>query len=41
MDEKEKFWSELHEVVEIIRSEGDWFIEADLNGHVGEGNRCD
>ena len=40
MEEKEKFWSELYEVVESIPRE-ERGIGADFNGHVGEENRGD
>ena len=39
MEEKEKYWSELDEVVESIPREERVVIGADFNGHVCEGNR--
>ncbi|KAI5087280.1 gastrula zinc finger protein XlCGF28.1-like [Silurus meridionalis] len=39
--EKEKFWSELDEVVEGVPKKERLVIGADFNGHVGEGNRVD
>eukprot|EP00064_Thunnus_orientalis_P021775 superscaffoldBa00006835_g21943 len=41
MEEKEELWSELDEVVESILKEERVVIEADFNGHLGEGNRGD
>ncbi|KAI5611134.1 hypothetical protein C0J50_4922, partial [Silurus asotus] len=41
MKEKEKFWSELDEVVEGVPRNERLVIGADFNGHVGEGNRGD
>ncbi|KAI5090185.1 hypothetical protein C0J45_20320 [Silurus meridionalis] len=41
IEEKEKFWSELDEVVEGVPRNERLVIGADLNGHVGEGNRGD
>ena len=41
LEQKEEFWSELDEVVESIPREERVMIGADLNGHVGEGNRGD
>ena len=41
LEEKEEFYSELDEVVESIPREERVMIGADLNGHVGEGNRGD
>ncbi|KAI5619328.1 hypothetical protein C0J50_21359 [Silurus asotus] len=41
MEEKEKFWSELDEVVECVLRNERLVIGADFNGHVGEGNRGD
>ncbi|KAF7710698.1 hypothetical protein C0J45_1885 [Silurus meridionalis] len=41
MGEKEKFWSELDEVVESVPRNERLVIGADFNGHVGERNRCD
>ncbi|KAF7703475.1 hypothetical protein HF521_022482, partial [Silurus meridionalis] len=38
MEEIEKFWSELDEVVEGVPREDQLVIGADFNGHVGEGN---
>ncbi|KAI5099069.1 hypothetical protein C0J45_11208, partial [Silurus meridionalis] len=38
---KEKFWSELDEVVEDVPRNERLVIGADFNGHVGEGNRGD
>ncbi|XP_062866594.1 uncharacterized protein LOC134329279, partial [Trichomycterus rosablanca] len=40
-EEKEKFWRDLDEVIESIPKEERVVIGADLNGHVGEGNRGD
>ena len=40
-EEKDKFWTDLDEVVESIPKEERLVIGADLNGHVGEGNRGD
>ncbi|KAK3563571.1 hypothetical protein QTP86_030979 [Hemibagrus guttatus] len=41
LEEKERFWSELDEVMESIPTGERVVIGADLNGHVGEGNRGD
>ncbi|KAK3527991.1 hypothetical protein QTP86_013103 [Hemibagrus guttatus] len=41
LEEKEKFWSELDEVMESIPTGERVVIGADFNGHVGEGNRGD
>ncbi|KAK3547493.1 hypothetical protein QTP86_021195 [Hemibagrus guttatus] len=41
LEEKERFWSELDEVMESIPTGERVVIEADFNGHVGEGNRGD
>ena len=41
MGEKDKFWTDLDEVVEIIPNEERVVIGADFNGHVGEWNRGD
>ena len=41
MEEKDKFWTDLDEVVESIPKEERVMIGADFNGHVGEGNRGD
>ncbi|KAI5107453.1 hypothetical protein C0J45_3091 [Silurus meridionalis] len=41
MEEKDKFWSELDEVVEGVPRNERLVNGADLNGHVGEGNRGD
>ncbi|KAI5606603.1 hypothetical protein C0J50_2102 [Silurus asotus] len=41
MEEKEKFWSELDEVVEGVPKKERLVIAADFNGHVGKGNRGD
>ncbi|KAF7704710.1 hypothetical protein HF521_021782 [Silurus meridionalis] len=41
MEEKEKFWIELNEVVEEVPRNKRLVIGADFNGHVGEGNRGD
>ncbi|KAK3532052.1 hypothetical protein QTP86_003539 [Hemibagrus guttatus] len=41
LEEKEKFWSELDEVMESIPMGERVVIGADFNGHVGEGNRGD
>ncbi|KAK3516372.1 hypothetical protein QTP70_009934 [Hemibagrus guttatus] len=41
LEEKEKFWSELDEVMENIPTGERVVIGADFNGHVGEGNTGD
>ncbi|KAF7708370.1 hypothetical protein HF521_017427 [Silurus meridionalis] len=41
MEEKETFWSEIDEEVEGVLMNERLLIGADLNGHVGEGNRGD
>ncbi|KAK3532898.1 hypothetical protein QTP70_002251 [Hemibagrus guttatus] len=41
LEEKERFWRELDEVMESIPTGERVVIGADLNGHVGEGNRGD
>ncbi|KAF7688130.1 hypothetical protein HF521_014136 [Silurus meridionalis] len=41
MEEKERFWSELDEVVDSVPRNEQLVIGADFNGHVGEGNRGD
>ncbi|KAK3559160.1 hypothetical protein QTP86_005060 [Hemibagrus guttatus] len=41
LEEKERFWSELDEVMESIPTGERLVIGADFNGHVGEGNRGD
>ncbi|KAK3514163.1 hypothetical protein QTP70_005095 [Hemibagrus guttatus] len=41
LEEKERFWSELDEVMESIPTSERVVIGADFNGHVGEGNRGD
>ncbi|KAI5615281.1 hypothetical protein C0J50_10881, partial [Silurus asotus] len=41
MEEKERFWSELDEVVDGVPTKGRLVIGADFNGHVGKGNRGD
>lgn len=41
IEEKEEFWRELDEVVESVPKEERVVMGADLNGHVGEGNRGD
>ncbi|KAI5105879.1 hypothetical protein C0J45_3576 [Silurus meridionalis] len=41
MEEKERFWSELDEVVDGVPRKERLVIGADFNGHVGEGNRGD
>ncbi|KAK3541400.1 hypothetical protein QTP86_024584, partial [Hemibagrus guttatus] len=41
LDEKERFWSELDEVMESIPTSERVVIGADFNGHVGEGNTGD
>ncbi|KAK3506526.1 hypothetical protein QTP70_006437 [Hemibagrus guttatus] len=41
LEEKERFWSELDEVIESIPTGEQVVIGADFNGHVGEGNRGD
>lgn len=40
LEEKEKFWTELDEVMQNIHK-GEVVIGADFNGHVGAGNRGD
>ncbi|KAK3535033.1 hypothetical protein QTP70_002217 [Hemibagrus guttatus] len=41
VEEKERFWSELDEVMESIPTGERVVIGADFNGHVGEGNTGD
>ncbi|KAK3513513.1 hypothetical protein QTP70_015480, partial [Hemibagrus guttatus] len=41
LEEKERFWSELDEVMESIPTGERVVIGADFNGHVGEGHRGD
>ncbi|KAI5619407.1 hypothetical protein C0J50_21027 [Silurus asotus] len=41
MEEKERFWSEIDEVVDGVPKNERLVIGADFNGHVGEGNRGD
>ncbi|KAK3558361.1 hypothetical protein QTP86_017226, partial [Hemibagrus guttatus] len=41
LEEKERFWSELKEVIESIPTGERVVIGADFNGHVGEGNTGD
>ncbi|MCJ8736419.1 hypothetical protein PDJAM_G00257940 [Pangasius djambal] len=41
LEEKERFWSELDEVIESILTGERVVIVADFNGHVGEGNTGD
>ncbi|KAI5086393.1 hypothetical protein C0J45_2227 [Silurus meridionalis] len=41
MEEKERFWSELDDVVDGLPRKERLVIGADFNGHVGEGNRGD
>ncbi|KAK3571059.1 hypothetical protein QTP86_001309 [Hemibagrus guttatus] len=41
LEEKERFWSELDEVMESISTGERMVIGANFNGHVGEGNRGD
>ncbi|MCJ8729266.1 hypothetical protein PDJAM_G00104150 [Pangasius djambal] len=41
LEEKERFWSELDEVIESIPTDERVVIGADFNGHVGEGNKGD
>ncbi|MCJ8743810.1 hypothetical protein PDJAM_G00098470 [Pangasius djambal] len=41
LEEKERFWSELDEVIENIPTGERVVMGADLNGHVGEGNTGD
>ncbi|KAK3573700.1 hypothetical protein QTP86_032065, partial [Hemibagrus guttatus] len=41
LEERERFWSELHEVMESIPTVERVVIGADFNGHVGEGNTGD
>ena len=38
-NEKEEFWSKLDEVMESVQRVERVVIGADVNGHVGEGNR--
>ena len=40
-EEKDKFWTDVDEVVESIPRDEGVVIGADFNGHVGEGNRGD
>ena len=40
-EEKDKFWTDLDEVVESIPKEERLVTGADCNGHVREGNRGD
>ena len=39
LEEKKDFWNDLDEMVESVHKGERMLIEADLNGHVGEGNR--
>ncbi|KAK3509671.1 hypothetical protein QTP70_008417 [Hemibagrus guttatus] len=41
LEEKERFWSELDEVMESIPTGERVVIGADFNGHVGEGNKTE
>ncbi|KAI5618310.1 hypothetical protein C0J50_22292 [Silurus asotus] len=41
MEEKERFWSELDDMVDGVPRKERLVIGADFNGHVGEGNRGD
>ncbi|KAK3530888.1 hypothetical protein QTP70_004404 [Hemibagrus guttatus] len=41
LEENERFWSELDEMIESIPMGERVVIGTDFNGHVGEGNRCD
>ncbi|KAI5615474.1 gastrula zinc finger protein XlCGF28.1-like [Silurus asotus] len=41
MEEKERIWSELDEVVDGVPRKERLVIGADFNGHIGEGNRGD
>ncbi|KAK3548161.1 hypothetical protein QTP70_004840 [Hemibagrus guttatus] len=41
LEEKERFWSELDEVMESIPTDERVVIGADFNGHVGDGNTGD
>ncbi|KAK3541600.1 hypothetical protein QTP86_033087, partial [Hemibagrus guttatus] len=41
LEEKERFWSELDEVIESVPTGERVVIGADFNGHVGEGNTGD
>ena len=41
LEEKEAFWNDLDEMVESVHKGERVLIGADLNGHVGEGNRKD
>ena len=41
LEEKEDFWNDLDGMVESVHKGERVLIGADLNGHVGEGNRGD
>ena len=41
LEEKEDFWNDLDEMVESVHKGEKVLIGADLNRHVGEGNRGD
>lgn len=41
LEEKENFWNELDELMQSIPRDESAVVGADLNGHVGEGNRGD
>ena len=41
LEEKEVFWSDLEETVEMISREERVIVGADLNGHIGVGNNGD
>ena len=41
LEEKEDFWNDLDEMVESVHKRERALIGADLNEHVGEGNRGD
>ena len=41
IEEKEKFWRELDEVIENIPREEKEMTVADINDYIGEGNRGD
>ncbi|KAL1279411.1 hypothetical protein QQF64_026084 [Cirrhinus molitorella] len=41
LEEKERFWSELDEVIESVPTGERVVVGADFNGHVGEGNTDD
>ena len=41
LEEKNKFWNEVDEGMQIIPRDERGVIKADFNGHVGQGNRGD